>query len=148
MWASLRDLDEFYPDALFILNTRPLEKWILSSHKAVARFRTVARWALTRYVPLGWSARLIDRTLLDNRPRAMARWVSVRNSYHRHVLEYFQGRDEKLPVDSMHFLMGSRRSSSQSLLVPSIRSFLAVGTNIPWQKPMRWLPFFGPMDTE
>jgi hypothetical protein len=99
--ASLRDLDELYPDALFVLNTRPLEKWLLSRHKAVARSRTVARWALTRYVPLGWLARLIERTLLDNRPRAMARWVSVRNSYHRHVLEYFKDRDDKLLVLSI-----------------------------------------------
>jgi hypothetical protein len=36
--ASIRNLDEMYPDARFILNTRPLRSWVLSRHKAVDRW--------------------------------------------------------------------------------------------------------------
>lgn len=96
--ASVRNLDEMYPDALFVLNTRPLRNWVLSRHKAVARSRAAAQWALTKYVPLGFLSRALNRWVLDNSPRAMARWVAIRNSYHRHVMEYFQGREDKLLV--------------------------------------------------
>lgn len=96
--ASVRNLDELYPDALFILNTRPLRNWVLSRHKAVERSRAAVRWFLSRYVPLGWLARVLNRVIMDNGPRAMARWVAIRNAYHRHVLEYFDGREDKLLV--------------------------------------------------
>lgn len=95
---SLRDLDALYPDAKFILNTRPLAHWVLSRHKAVERSKAAVRWALTKYVPLGLVARIINRWVLDNGPRAMARWIAIRNTYHAHVLRYFEDRPEKLLV--------------------------------------------------
>lgn len=95
---SVRDLDELYPDALFVLNTRPMRNWVLSRHKALMRSRAAVRWALTKYVPLGWLAAVINHRYLDDSERAMARWVAIRNAYHAHVLRYFQGRDGKLLV--------------------------------------------------
>ena len=96
--ASVRNLDELYPDALFILNTRPLKHWILSRHKAVERSRRAVRWALTKYVPLGFVAWIINRWVLDNRERAVIRWIRIRNSYHQHVIRYFRDREGKLLV--------------------------------------------------
>jgi hypothetical protein len=96
--ASVRNLDELYPEALFILNTRPLKHWILSRHKAVERSRRAVRWALTKYVPLGWIASIINRWVLDNRDEAVIRWIRIRNSYHEHVIRYFEDRKEKLLV--------------------------------------------------
>jgi len=96
--ASVKNLDELYPEALFILNTRPLKHWILSRHKAVERSRRAVRWALTKYVPLGWVASIINRWVLDNREEAVIRWIRIRNSYHEHVIRYFEGRSEKLLV--------------------------------------------------
>ena len=96
--ASIRNLDELYPEALFILNTRPLKHWILSRHKAVERSRTAVQWALTKYVPLGWVASIINRWALDNREEAVIRWIRIRNSYHEHVIRYFDHRSEKLLV--------------------------------------------------
>ena len=96
--ASIRNLDDLYPDALFVLNTRPLKHWVLSRHKAVERSRSAVRWALTKYVPLGLVARIINRWVLDNRERAVMRWIRIRNSYHRHVIRYFSDRKGKLLV--------------------------------------------------
>ena len=100
--ASIRNLDELYPEALFILNTRPLKHWVLSRHKAVERTRTAVRWALTKYVPLGLVARIINRWVLDNRERAVMRWIRIRNSYHEHVIRYFSDRKGKLLVMNIY----------------------------------------------
>ena len=35
--ASIKNLDELYPEAIFVLNTRPLRHWVLSRYKAVER---------------------------------------------------------------------------------------------------------------
>ena len=96
--ASIKNLDELYPEALFILNTRPLKHWVLSRHKAVERSRRAVRWALTKYVPLGFVAWVINRWVLDNREGAVMRWIRIRNSYHAHVIDYFSDRKGKLLV--------------------------------------------------
>lgn len=96
--AAIRNLDDLYPEALFVLNTRPLKHWVLSRHKAVERSRTGVRWALTKYVPLGFVARIINWWVLDNRERAVMRWIRIRNSYHEHVIRYFSDRGGKLLV--------------------------------------------------
>ena len=96
--ASIRNLDELYPEACFILNTRPLKHWVLSRHKAVERSRRAVHWALTKYVPLGFVARIINRWVLDNRERAVMGWIRIRNSYHEHVIRYFSDRKGKLLV--------------------------------------------------
>ncbi len=96
--ASVRNLDELYPEALFILNTRPLKHWVLSRHKAVERSRKAVRWALTKYVPLGAVSWIINRWVLDNREGAVMRWIQIRNSYHEHVIRYFGDRKDKLLV--------------------------------------------------
>ena len=43
-------------------------------------------------------ARIINRWVLDNRERAVMRWIRIRNSYHEHVIRYFSDRGEKLLV--------------------------------------------------
>ena len=96
--SSIKNLDDLYPEALFILNTRPLKHWVLSRHKAVERSRKAVRWALTKYVPLGFVAWIINRWVLDNRERAVMRWIRIRNSYHEHVMGYFSDRNGKLLV--------------------------------------------------
>ena len=96
--ASIKNLDDLYPEALFILNTRPLKHWVESRHKAVERSRIAVRWALTKYVPLGFVAWIINRWVLDNREEAVLRWVRIRNSYHEHVIRYFGDRKGKLLV--------------------------------------------------
>lgn len=95
---SVRDLDDLYPDARFVLNTRPLKRWVLSRHKSVERSRAAVGWTLTRYVPLGLLARLLNRWVLQNGEAQMLRWIAVRNSFHRHVIQYFSGRTDKLLV--------------------------------------------------
>ncbi len=96
--ASVQALDELYPDARFILNTRPLKHWVLSRHKAVERSRAAVRWALTKYVPLGFFARFLNHWVLQNGESRMLRWIVVRNSFHRHVVQYFSGRPDKLLI--------------------------------------------------
>ncbi len=96
--ASIKNLDDLYPEALFVLNTRPLKHWVLSRHKAVERSRKAVHWALTKYVPLGFVAWIINRWVLDNRDEAVLRWVRIRNSYHEHVIRYFSDRKGKLLV--------------------------------------------------
>jgi len=109
---SIRNLDELYPQALFILNTRPLKRWTLSRHKAVERSKAAVQWGLTKYFPLGWIAGLINRWLLDNSDTAMLQWIRIRNSYHRHVIEYFKDRPDKLlilNIEDEEFIIGLGR---------------------------------------
>ena len=95
---SIRNLDELYPDARFILNTRPLLQWVLSRHKALKRSRVAVQWVLRRYLPLGFLAGPINRWLLDDRPQALMRWVRIRNSFHAHVIRYFEHHEGKLLI--------------------------------------------------
>ena len=122
--ASIRNLDELYPEARFILNTRPLKHWVLSRHKAVARSRSAVHWALTKYVPLGFVARILNRWVLDNRERAVMGWIRIRNSYHGHVIRYFSERKGKLliiNIEDVDFaaqlatFLGSERSLAPTL---------------------------------
>jgi|GEM_PF-632535 hypothetical protein len=96
--ASIRELDRLYPDARFVLNMRSLKRWVLSRHKAVERSRAAVRWALTKYVPLGLFASGVNRWVLENDENSMLRWIAVRNSFHRHVIQYFSERPDKLLI--------------------------------------------------
>jgi len=96
--ASIKNLDDLYPEALFILNTRPLKNWVLSRHKAVERSQRIVHWALTKHVSLGFVAWMINRWVLDNREEAVMRWIRIRNSYHEHVIRHFSDRNGKLLV--------------------------------------------------
>jgi hypothetical protein len=125
--ASIKNLDALYPEALFILNTRPLKHWVLSRHKAVARSRRAVRWALTKYVPVGFVAWIINRWVLDNRERAVLGWIRIRNSYHEHVIRYFGDRPGKLlivNIEDADFaaqlagFLGSERSIAPTLANP------------------------------
>lgn len=122
--ASIKNLDDLYPEALFILNTRPLKQWVLSRHKAVARSQRAVHWALTKYVPLGFVAGIVNRWVLDNRERAVLGWIRIRNSYHEHVIHYFSDRKGKLLVVNIEDadfaaqlagFLGSRRSIAPTL---------------------------------
>jgi hypothetical protein len=97
-FPSIKNLDQLYPQALFILNTRPLKGWIVSRHKAVQRSRAAVRWALTKYLPLGWIAGTINGWVLDNSGAAMLQWIRIRNSYHAHVIDYFKDRPGQLLI--------------------------------------------------
>lgn len=79
-----------YPDARFILNTRPLKSWLISRHKAVERSRRLVDWFLRKYLPLGLVANVMNRWLLRNRESDLLRWIQIRNTYHRYLLSEFQ----------------------------------------------------------
>ncbi len=83
-----------YPEAEFIMNTRPLISWVTSRHKAVERAKTVVSWLLTKYVPIPILLRIVLRKFLVNDEKAMIRWIKIRNSYHKFVLDQL-GTSEK-----------------------------------------------------
>ena len=78
--AFIANLKKRYPDAYFILNTRPLKSWVSSRHKAVERSRRLVEWFLKKYLPLGVVATWINRFLLRNSDADMLRWIQIRNS--------------------------------------------------------------------
>lgn len=92
-------LNENYPEAYFILNTRPLKSWLVSRHKAVERSRVALRWILSKFLPLGFVARFINRFILVNNEKAVLRWLKIRNSFHRFVINYFEGSSKFIILD-------------------------------------------------
>ncbi len=88
-----------YPEAQFIVNTRPLIAWVTSRHKAVERVKTVVTWLLTKYVPVPLLLRYVLRKFLVNDDRAMIRWIQIRNSYHRFVMNQLGSTDAFLMIN-------------------------------------------------
>lgn len=96
--ANVEALDRFFPGSLFVWNTRPLESWLRSRHESTERSRFVVSWFIRKYFPVPLLKRIINGRILDNGPRALERWVRIRNSYGKHVFDYFRDRPEDLLV--------------------------------------------------
>ncbi len=92
-------LKDRYPDAFFILNTRPLRSWLISRHKSTERTKAAAGWFLKKFLPLEFLANWIKKYYLRNDERALMKWIKIRNSYHRFVLEEFNGNGNFLMVN-------------------------------------------------
>lgn len=86
-----------YPDALYILNSRPLKSWLISRHKAAVRTKTSMQWLLSDFLGLKFLSRLISKYHLKIDDRMMLQWVQIRNSYHKYVMQLFE-KDDRLFV--------------------------------------------------
>lgn len=78
---NFKNLETQYPKALFILNTRELEPWLLSRAKHgmwVMRKNSIFEWPPTT--------------------QEYKSWISKRIYHHNNVLNYFQDKTEKLLV--------------------------------------------------
>ena len=79
---TIKELDEKYPNSLFILNTRGIRKWIIS------RFEHGVRGCLKqgkhKYYPFS--------------EELMISWIETRNKYYKDVLEYFKNNSHKLII--------------------------------------------------
>ena len=74
------DLDKQYENSIFILNTRSLQKWIISRFKHGLRKKKKPNWA---YPPTQEKA---------------LRWISERESLHVRLLKYFSKDPNKLII--------------------------------------------------
>jgi hypothetical protein len=97
--ACLPLLTATFPDAGFVLNTRPLRSWLVSRHLAVERSRRVARYFGRRFVGQGRAWHVGEGLFLHNGRSDLARWIRIRNSYHAHVLRFFEGDERLLVLD-------------------------------------------------
>jgi hypothetical protein len=88
---------------------------VISRHKAVERSRAAINWGLEKFVPLGFVARFVNNHILVNDDKAMIRWIQIRNSYHRFVLEQFQNSDKLLVVNIENELMADEIGAFLSL---------------------------------
>lgn len=88
----LAHLDELYPDAKFILNSRTLEGWVGSRYKLIESTKLLVTHFLTTYVRLTFIVRLLERFILNNSEKAILRWVEIRENYHAYAKEYFKDR--------------------------------------------------------
>ena len=76
---NFRTYYEIYPQSLFILNTRPLKKWLVSRYKHEAIKKKKSRsWPPT-----------IDQTCL---------WIEERNIHHKNILDFFKINSKKLLI--------------------------------------------------
>lgn len=73
-----------YPDALFLLNTRPLQDWILS------RFKHRLVMARRRRKKTNW-------TYLESEKLALS-WIDKRRYHHRSVLDFFKDKSSQLLI--------------------------------------------------
>lgn len=74
-------LDEKFPNAIFILNTRNLRSWLIS--RLMHGQRIKSSWAYPPSVVL------------------CHKWILERDKYHRKVLEHFKNKKEKLIIVSI-----------------------------------------------
>jgi hypothetical protein len=89
-WPDLVYLSRVFPDAVFVLNSRSLRSWIVSRHLAAERTRSIIRRVCVDLVglpPLAW---ILSRLFAPNDLATMARWVRLRNSYHRYALAFLR----------------------------------------------------------
>ncbi|MCP4459521.1 MAG: hypothetical protein GY816_16090 [Cytophagales bacterium] len=96
--ANIKNLDKLYPNAKYVLNTRPLEDWLVSRQKSMERSQKLNKWFFTRYLPVEFLLKYINSNLLDSGDSAMNRWVEIRDSYHYYVIDYFKNRESDLLV--------------------------------------------------
>lgn len=84
-FQDFKKIDKDYPNSIFILNTRPLEKWIISRFEHGEREKHVyakngSHWAYPTSEYLGKD------------------WSLERNNRHLEILDYFKERPEKLII--------------------------------------------------
>lgn len=111
-----RLLDETFPGSKFILNTRRLDKWLMSRIKHVHYRRSVGR--------TGWMRKEYER----NPDMAVRNWISRRQQYYQDVRSYFQDRKDM-------FLEINVCDVDAQLVVPRLHQFLELagepGTEMP-----------------
>ena len=73
-----------YPDALFLLNTRPLQDWISS------RFKHGLAMAHRRREKINWAYPASEKLALS--------WINKRRYHHHSVLDFFQDKSSQLLV--------------------------------------------------
>jgi len=78
--VKFKEYYEKYPDSLFILNTRPLEKWLISRYKHAKHFNFRERWC--------WPVS-IERT---------KQWITEREIHHQNVLDFFLDKPSQLLI--------------------------------------------------
>ena len=71
-------LDQKYPQAVFILNTRPLNKWLISRFEHGARYKR------------NWAYPFTENLAHE--------WINDRNDYYSRLLAHFQDRPHKLII--------------------------------------------------
>lgn len=84
---NFRQLDNQYKDAIFILNTRNLTKWLISrfkhGHRQCERLQRNTNWAY------------------PCTPELALQWIKDRETYYLQVLDYFKDRPHKLIIVSI-----------------------------------------------
>lgn len=78
--ANFREYYARYPDALFILNTRPIQNWLVSRYKHAEEHRFNACWC--------WPMSK-ERT---------NKWITEREEHYSNVLEFFADKKDQLLI--------------------------------------------------
>ena len=97
-FPNLENLENMFPDAKFILQTRDLDKWLISRLKHGVSQKISHR---SGKAPFG-SSRHIYTNGLNHRKlnnQTIMRWVMDRNYWYNNVYEYFKNKDNLLIVD-------------------------------------------------
>lgn len=82
---NFKELDEKYENSIFILNTRKLNKWIISRFKHGQR-----QYEKTRKKNWAWPCR----------EELVYKWLIEREAHHMNLLEHFKNNPEKLIIVS------------------------------------------------
>jgi hypothetical protein len=98
--ANIPILRELYPDAMFVLNTRPMRAWLQSRVKHVFRWGggAVTHPSAGQPVRPGPLSGGMAREYLRDPGQAISDWVDRRELYHRALLEMFHGDDDRFLV--------------------------------------------------
>jgi hypothetical protein len=77
-------LDKSYPNSLFILNARPVDKWITS------RFKHAGGYYVKQYKSV---------LNITSDEELISQWTSIWNKHHKEVLEYFENNNRFIMFD-------------------------------------------------
>ena len=86
-FKNFKDLDEKYPNSIFILNTRKLNKWVIS------RFKHGLKVSLITNKPNNWAWPYSNELATV--------WINQREEFYFDILEYFKDRPDKLIIASI-----------------------------------------------
>ena len=98
IFPDLKNLENMFPDAKFILQTRSLNKWLISRLKHGVSQKTNQRSGAP---PLG-STRHIYTNGLKHRKlnnQTIMRWILDRNYWYDYVYNYFKNKNNLLIID-------------------------------------------------
>lgn len=89
---NLENISTWFPESVFILNTRDTRKWLRSRVKHVYRLEGITGFDPKAHGPMA-------KRFFDNPERTLDRWYATKISYESYAREFFAGHENFAELD-------------------------------------------------